>query len=162
MSEQTSRQHQLQPLSSILQDFFHVPDLWRLDRRCSAIPEAIPTPRSTMLKPARKSRQPRPKPLCRRRAAASFEIDRTIDNDIIEVKYLVPHTCLSYMQSIQPSMAAGGLKSQQRVSSNTRRTWPHPALRLFDLSAAYHRDPYSNTHESVHSQAAKKSRSRWW
>jgi hypothetical protein len=33
-------------------------------------------------------------------AAASFEIDKTINNDIIEVKCLVSQSCLSYIRSI--------------------------------------------------------------
>jgi hypothetical protein len=57
-------------------------------------------------------------------------------------------------------MAADYLKSQQQ-QQHSEYLAASGALD-FDLPAAYHRDPSSNMHESVHSQPAKKSRSRWF
>lgn len=83
-------------LSASLSLFFHVPDLWRLDRRCSAIPEAIPTPRSTSLRACAQISAATPEAF----VPSSLLPSRStiVNNDIIEVKCQVSQMCPSYMQ----------------------------------------------------------------
>ena len=100
-------------------------------------------------------------------AAASFEIDKTINNDIIEVKCLVSQSCPFYMRSIHTAFdgsrwlgKANSVSATATLSEDLAASGASTSVSLH--TAAYHRDPSSNTHESVHSQPAKKSRSRWW
>ncbi|KAM0699013.1 hypothetical protein Q7P36_001059 [Cladosporium allicinum] len=122
-------------LSQPLSLFFHVPDLWRLDRRCSAIPEAIPTPRSTSLRACAQISAATPEAF----VPSSLLPSRStiINNDIIEFNLRwQPLTCKA--NSGVSATTLGGLGWIRRLD--------------FDLPSAYHRDPSSNTHEPVHSQ----------
>ena len=89
-------------------------------------PKLSPRPGRRASGPARKSRQPRPKPLCLR---VCFLRDRQSSTTTLLKSSVKCHKCvLPTCNTIQPSMAAADLQSQQRRdSNNTRGTWPDPA-----------------------------------
>lgn len=120
-------------------------------------PKLSPRPGRRASGPARKSRQPRPKPLCLR---VCFLRDRQSSTTTLLKSSVKCHKCvLPTCNTIQPSMAAADLQSQQRrVSNNTRGTWPDPAPRLrspFCLSSRS-----LQQHARIRAQPAKKSRSQ--
>lgn len=84
-------------------------------------PKLSPRPGRRASGPARKSRQPRPKPLCLR---VCFLRDRQSSTTTLLKSSVKCHKCvLPTCNTIQPSMAAADLQSQQRrVSNNTRGT----------------------------------------
>jgi hypothetical protein len=113
-------------------------------------PKLSPRPGRRASGPARKSRQPRPKPLCLR---VCFLRDRQSSTTTLLKSSVLCHKCvLPTCNTIQPSMAAADLQSNSGVSATTLGGLGRIRRLDFDLPSAYHRDPSSNTHESVHSQ----------